>query len=455
MPLYFKTMHHDPARAVFQAVRRTAREADAPMLLAVSGGLDSMALLHAMATVARARIAAVATMDHGTGPAATTAAAHVARAAAALGLPVVTERLASSEAVLGGREATWRRERYRFLRGVAETMGARVVTAHTEDDHVETVLMRVLRGSGTRGLAGLRAPSDVVRPFLHLRRETLAAYARGAGVRWKEDPSNRSRLFLRNRVRHEILPALRLADPTIDATLLDLSRRAAEWRAEVEAFVDLRLRPERAAGRSLVVGSEELSAFDRDSLAVLWGSLAGRVGLALDRRGTRRLAAFTKSKAASGNVPLSGGWCVEARRDCYVLRRQPPSSGAPAMLPEQGGIQWGAFRFHVSQGGGRAEQGAERPRDSWTAEIPIAERPIVRAWGSGDRLASAGGRERRRVKRYLSEAGVRGVDRNGWPVVLSAGGADVLWIPGVGRSDAATDRSGRPVRYYVCERIDR
>jgi len=78
----------------------------------------------------------------------------------------------------------------------------------------------------------------------------------------------------------------------------------------------------------------------------------------------------------------------------------------------------------------------------------------VRAWQAGDRLASAGRQPRRRVTRYLSEAGVHGSERLAWPVVVGdAAGGDVVWIPGVRRADAATERSGRPVRHYVCERI--
>jgi tRNA(Ile)-lysidine synthase len=445
-------MNHVRTRAVRQAVRRTARAADAPVLLAISGGLDSMVLLHAMAAVARSRIAAVATMDHGTGPAATAAAAHVARTAAALGLPVVMERLPTAPKAAGAREAVWRRERYRFLRSVATSLDARIVTAHSEDDHLETVLMRVLRGSGARGLAGLFAPSDVMRPFLGVRREVLASYARDAGVRWIEDPSNRSPRFLRNRVRHDLLPALRRVDPSLDAMLLDLSRRAAEWRATVEVFVDERVRPCRVGTRGLVIDAAELSAYGPDSLGVLWGSLAGRVGLALDRRGTERLAAFTSSLPARGSVPLSGGWRLDVRQSFYVLGQYPVEHDAPAILPMDGDLEWGSFRFRVA--------GSDPPRgddagaaDSWRASFPLAEQPVVRSWGAGDRLAVAGGQGRRRVKRYLSEAGVRGLDRDGWPVVVA--GDDVVWIPGVRRSDAATERSGRPVRHYICERIDR
>jgi tRNA(Ile)-lysidine synthase len=452
MGLYFMAMDHDPARAVLRAARRTARAADAPLLLAVSGGLDSMVLLHAMVAVARSRIAAVATMDHGTGTAATAAADHVARVATSLGLPVVMQRLATGDQPAAGREAEWRRQRYRFLRAEAESVGAHIVTAHSEDDHLETVLMRLLRGSGARGLAGLHAPSAVLRPFVSLRRAALASYARNVGLRWHEDPSNRSPHFFRNRVRHDLLPALRRVDPAIDVMLLDTSRQAAAWRSSLETFVDERLQVRRVAPDVLVVASAELAGYDRDSLAVLWGSLAGRVGLALDRRGTQRLAAFTTSGPIGGTVPLSGGWCLEARPGSYVLRRRPAPDAGATVLPEQGAVRWGQFQFRVATDCLPPARGAGLV-GNWHASLPSGEQSIVRSWGAGDRLSTAGTQPPRRVKRYLSEAGVRGVDRAGWPVVVA--GDDVVWIPGVRRSDAATARSGRPERHYICERIDR
>ncbi len=447
--LYFRVMCHDSGRAVLRAARHAAREADAPLLLAVSGGLDSMALLHAMSSVAHARIAAVATFDHGTGVAATAAVAHVARAAAALGLPVVTGRASGTVAPRGGREAAWRRARLAFLREAAAPLGARVATAHTEDDQVETVLMRVLRGSGARGLAGLRAPGDTVRPFLGLRRATLADFARERGIPWHEDPTNHSRDFLRNRVRLDLLPALRGADPTLEASLLDAARRAADWRADVDTFLDARLAGWYAGADSLTVPRSELAGYDGDSLSVLWMALAARLGLALDRRGTERLASFTFNEGRSRFVPLSGGWRVEAVRGSFVLRRQPERVAA-AQLPEHGLLHWGRFRFRVTEAS--TETGDMGAR-SWSALLPANGDAVVRPWMAGDRLAPAGGQPRRRVTRYLSDARVHGLDRAGWPVVVA--GDDVVWIPGVRRSDAATERSGRPVRRYVCERIDR
>jgi tRNA(Ile)-lysidine synthetase-like protein len=154
-------------------------------------------------------------------------------------------------------------------------------------------------------------------------------------------------------------------------------------------------------------------------------------------------------------MPLSGGWCLDARRDSYVLRRGATERDAPVALPAQGELTWGDFHFRVTERSGTTLDAWGAAPTSWAAALPATARPIVRSWGAGDRLASAGGRPRRRVKRYLSEAGVRGSDRAGWPVVVAGQEEDVVWIPGVRRSDAATERSGGPVRHYVCERINR
>jgi tRNA(Ile)-lysidine synthase len=445
-------MADDPTREVLGAVRAAARAADAPLVLAVSGGLDSMTLLRAMADAARSRVAAIATFDHGTGRAAAAAAAFVAREAGRLGFPVVSGHARDREPVTDGREAAWRRARYEFLRSVARDHGARIVTGHTEDDQVETVLMRVLRGSGARGLAGLYAESDVLRPLVEVRRAVLRDFARRHAVRWRDDPSNRSRELLRNRVRLDLLPALRRGAPEIDAALLSVARRAAEWRREMDEVIEA-LRPAYDERGSLCVASRELAGYDRDSLSVLWSALAARVGLALDWRGTQRLAAFTITEPTIGSVPLSGGWYMEARGGVYILGKRSRVGASTSPLPVSGELRWGEFRFRVDESphGPSVEDEVSAP---WEATLPILMPAAVRTWAAGDRLDRSGGHGTRRVKRYLSEAGVRGRDRVGWPVVVDGSG-HVVWIPGVRRADAATERSGRPVRHYICERITR
>jgi tRNA(Ile)-lysidine synthase len=432
-----------------RAVASAVAEAAKPLVLAVSGGLDSMALLDAATRVARDRIAAVASFDHGSGPHAARAAAFVCREAAARGLPAVAGR--ANQALSG--EAAWRDARWRFLRAVARRVDGVVVTAHTEDDQVETVLMRAMRGAGTRGLAGLYAPNaEVRRPFISVRRATLERYVAARGVRWMADPTNSSLRYFRNRVRRELLPALLRAEPRLDLELLDVSRRAAEWRAEVEAVAAGIAAP--AEGPEPNTGSNpgtvsvavaDVSGYDAQSLAVLWPALAARVGIALDWRGTQRVVAFTTFEGRVGtSMQLAGGWEVVRDHDRLTLRRARGLVPAPADLPVAGALRWGRWSF--------VREGRSAVGGLWQAALPDGRQLVVRAWQPGDRMAGSGGAPRR-VKRFFGDAGIIGPDRAGWPVVLA--GEEIVWIPGVGRGVAAAGASGTPGLIYSCELNDR
>src|SRR5690349_20457862 len=163
-------------------------------VLAISGGVDSMCLLDA-AAAARERTRCdlvVATFDHNSGAHSGRAAAFVARQASRVRLPVVIGR--ASE--VARSEEAWRDARWDFLRSVSERVQGPVLTAHNRDDQVETVLMRVLRGAGARGLASLRAPSPVRRPFLEISRAELRDYAAERAIEWLEDPTHRSLAYL-------------------------------------------------------------------------------------------------------------------------------------------------------------------------------------------------------------------------------------------------------------------
>ncbi|HKG90350.1 MAG TPA: tRNA lysidine(34) synthetase TilS [Gemmatimonadaceae bacterium] len=419
--------------------------ARAPVVLAVSGGRDSMALMEAAARAAPGAVAAVATFDHGTGPAARRAAAHVRRRARALGFAVAGGRAAPG---LRG-EAAWRSARWDFLRRVAERYSASVATAHTLDDQVETVFIRILRGAGARGLAGMWAEGDVVRPLLGLRRSAVARYAQEMGVEFVEDPSNASRAHLRNRVRLDLLPAIRRLRPNFERDLLDLARRAAEWRREMDALAE-RIGATMDAHGTLHVAEGAVRGYDPEALRVLWPAVAARAGLTLDRRGTYRLAEFTISGRSGSRVQLSGGLEVVRHRSELMLRRtlaEPPSETGTAVTLA-GAMQLGRWILRPMEEPDR-QSGAN---GMWIARLPTDVPLAVRVWSPGDRMRAQGRRAARRVKRYFAEAGIPAVDRASWPVVLA--GDEILWVPGVCRGDAAAERSGRPGSWYLCERTN-
>jgi tRNA(Ile)-lysidine synthase len=284
-------------------------------LLAVSGGMDSMVLLDAAAATLGHDGLAVATFDHGTGPAARAAAELVAERAAALGIGCICATAGSA----GTSESEWRSARWSFLNSVATRLEATVVTAHTLDDQIETVFIRTLRGAGPRGLAGLFAASRIARPLLETTRAEIVHYADSAGLPFVTDPSNADRRHLRNRIRHDLLPALERATPGFSVSLLEIAEKAASWRAQMEAI---------ALTFPMMSDSPGIHSFERrglrgfpvESLRCLWPSLCARAGIVMDWRGTERLAEFTIEGETGQQIQLSGGVRVHMDRQAITFR---------------------------------------------------------------------------------------------------------------------------------------
>ncbi len=202
------------------------------VVVAVSGGPDSVALLtvlHHMVRELQIRII-VAHLDHGLRPEARDEAAFVAKLAEKLGYPCVSDRadvMAISQREGKNLEDAARKARYSFLDRVAEKHGAaKIALGHHRQDQAETVLMRIIRGSGPEGLKGMMPVRDklYIRPLLFVDREKILSFLREQGMDFKQDETNASPLFLRNRIRHQLLPFLKEAfNPRIDDSLCRLA----------------------------------------------------------------------------------------------------------------------------------------------------------------------------------------------------------------------------------------
>jgi tRNA(Ile)-lysidine synthase len=422
---------------------------EAPLVLAISGGRDSMALMHAVARWAPQRLATIATYDHATGQYAKEASALVAAEARRLGLTVVRERAR----VQLHTEAEWRDARWRFLQRVAKAYNARVATAHTRDDQVETIAMRLLRGTGTRGLAALAATSPVVRPWLSVAREEVAAWAALEKIPYLDDPMNASRQYQRGRVRHDILPAIQAVQPDFAGHMLALGERAAEWRRELDDFLDHTNFVTTETGALRIPTSVFANTTD-DGRAILWPGYFARIGVALDARGTSELVRFSRTGRLGAWVSVAGGAKALHHRDDqteFFEIRAPDRSNTPLEFVWSGEAdqvprRLGRWRFRRMTPGD-ARMRADNP---WVFGIPVDATITVRDWQSGDRITSTGVPAGRRVARYFSEAHIPALDRSGWPVVLMEG--TLLCVPGLCRSNAAPQRPGWPDSiWYCCE----
>jgi tRNA(Ile)-lysidine synthase len=434
-------MRDDAVRVIETSVRQLLSRRQR-LVLAVSGGADSAVLLDA---VVRLRTAAhqviVASVDHGTGDAATEATALAISVAARAGLPAISERLDLSQR----DEASLREGRWRFLRRVAATYDAVVVTAHSLDDHVETVVMRVLRGSSARGLAGLLAESEIERPLLEYQRSAVREYATTRRVEFVEDPTNTSLAYFRNRVRLQLLPSIRAVRPEFEQDMIDLSRKAARLRQDVEEIAKEFVVDSQTSRELIRLHAGALRDLSDESLRLVLPPLAARSGATLDRRGLARLAAVVRSEVGSRGQ-LSGGF--EAIRGRHHVTISRPAVAEPTVLRlrEKGETRFGSFRFHGEPGASILEEAS----DAWRIYIPKSAEPVVRQWHPGDRLTTDLRGSGRRVKRFFADAGVVGPMRIGWPVVIC--GDAVVWIPGIKSSQAAVRREAKMV-HYTCERI--
>ncbi len=440
---------HPADHALSAAIASLPADAS-PLVLAVSGGADSMALLHAMVRWAPARIATVATFDHGTGEYAREAASLVVATARRWGVPVVRQRAVKPATT----EAGWREARWGFLHRVATAHRARVATAHSADDQLETIVQRLLRGAGARGLAALAAPGPIVRPWLDVSRAALRAYTTAHDVPSLEDPANQDRRHQRVRLRLDLLPALEAASPGVGADLLRIGRTAASWRADLETLVQ-QLPWREAQPRVWHLDRESVAGYSDEMLAVLWPALLGPLGIMLTADGTRRLIRFTIGSARAGELQLPGGAVVvrsgavfEVRTPVQVARRDAAMRASARQGAAPSVLSWPGWRF-VPLGAPPVAHGDAR--DPWVAAFPAGTSLEIRRWEPGDRIVTARAGAGRRIARYLSEAGIPRLDRGSWPVVLEDGA--VVWVPGVCRGLAAPHRSGRSdLIWYRSER---
>jgi tRNA(Ile)-lysidine synthase len=319
-----------PPRAVAvlrHAVRRGLRESAQPVLVACSGGADSVSLAAALAFESRdagVRVGGV-TVDHGLQPGSAERADRTGELLRDLGLdPVVV--LSAKVGEEGGPEAAARTARYAVLAGAAEQHGARIALGHTLDDQAETVLLGLGRGSGPRSLAGMvedRPP--YWRPLLGIRREATRQACADQGLPVWDDPWNTDPAYTRVRLRTEVLPLLEevLGGGVAPA----LARTAAQVREDLDALDHLAAAPGAHQLEELPVGDVVgLPPALRRRVLRLW-LLAGRVP-DLQAVHITSVDALVAGWRGQGRVDLPGGGGVVRTSGRLVL--QPPGAGEGA-----------------------------------------------------------------------------------------------------------------------------
>lgn len=319
-----------------RAVAALALPVDRRVVVAVSGGLDSMVLMRAAIEKLGAGRVVVASFDHGLREGSAADAEFVKQKAMAAGCGVEVGKadvLGEVERDGGSIEEVARAVRYRFLADVAMRCGAGVVmTAHHADDQAETVLFNLARGGGMDALAGMSVMAGLpgadgillARPFLALRRERLLVAASEMGVEFREDPSNISQDFTRNRIRHELLPLFNevMGREVTGALVRNAEIVAGEsaWMARCAEEELVKVRSGDTDGALVLEKVRMLATALRRRVVFAWLKAAGVAGVS--RRDVLAVDEVLISNDKPAKVNLKGDLCARRRAGLLFLDRQ-------------------------------------------------------------------------------------------------------------------------------------
>lgn len=412
------------------AVRRVPH--DQRIWLAVSGGLDSMALLEAVGTMS-GRFG-VLHVDHGLHPASADIQDFVAEAAKRRALPFEHHTLeglrGSALRRAQGLEAAARSARYAWMAEKAGHGGV-VLTAHHADDQRETRLLHLLRGSRPEALAAMLGWTDdwgfaLGRPFLGLPKSALRHAMEASGSPWREDPTNLQPDFLRNRIRHELLPLLDSIRPGWESGLERIGGLAAEWRAHTEhVHSSLGENPQ-----TLPIAALQ-QAPSPTHLMGLWCQAFG-FGAAQ----ASALVALAQSDTEVGRKRCSGSHCIVRERDALVALPiasdvdRSPRSWSPAEGTASGAIATpeGTLAWHIET----PAAGFTPDAEDLTADLAMdgLQWPLeLRLWTEGDRIAPLGMQGSQSVSDILTQRKVPSSKRQiQWVIQDNVG--QPLWLVG-------------------------
>jgi tRNA(Ile)-lysidine synthase len=414
------------------------------VVVAVSGGVDSVVLLRLLAGV-RKRLDLVLSVAHYNhrlrGAAAHEDEAFVRNLAKELGFPASTgSGDVREEARRTGRgiEDAARTLRYSFLEEVRiATNSNRIATGHNADDNAETMLLNLLRGSGVKGLAGIpvyRTDGNVIRPLLFATREEIAAFASAEGVQWREDASNASDAHKRNILRHALLPIVReKINPGVARTMM----RTAEVFRELDNYLTEIARA--GLDKATVGNTDQEVRLSCSHLLTLPTAVQDTVlQIAVWEKTGRRLS-YDRVEALSGLVQhqagnlveLGGGWIATRIPDEIVIGLG--TAPVPFLEPVRVGFTCNVPGGTISAA--LVDPPADPVNNRRDVEFVDADRTgteglVARSWHEGDIFTPLGMRGHKKVSDTLNEAGIPSYQKATYPLVTTAKG-EIVWVCGI------------------------
>jgi len=424
------------------------------VIVAVSGGADSMALLDILANLSGYRLTLVpAHLNHCLrGEESDGDELFVRQAARRYGLTAEILRVdvaAAADATGVSLEEAGREARYGFFRELAARYNARAIAlAHHRDDQAETVLMRLVRGSAGSGLVAIRPGGDgdlLIRPLLSVSRADIEAYLRQGGLEWREDSSNSDTRFLRNRIRHELLPLLRSYNPCIAE---NLAQTAAALARDEELLCQMTAaafgRCVKATGRSRIVDLDLLECEPAALRPRLFRMVIAAVKGDLRRISSRHLAALedlASSRNPSGRTALPDG--LLAFRE-YRLLHISAAAHVVSAAEEFSLDITGSGSFRLPDGATLSVDVFQELTDGWRSQgrrtlwVNRADLPFpweLRYFRAGDRFRPMGMEGEKKLKKLFIDRKIPIAGRRRIPLLLCRG--EIFWVGGVQAGVAA------------------
>ena len=429
------------------------------VVLAVSGGVDSMVLMHLLAELAKdfELTLVVAHLDHARRADSALDAELVRQAAERSGFAFEQDVL-PKQGTVGNFHAYARAYRYRFLGQIAEIYGAtKVATAHHANDHFETVIDRMMKTDIPAGLIGIQpigevAGVPVVRPFIEVEKSDLYEYARVFTVDFREDVSNASDDYLRNRIRHLIVPPIIRERDDVLRHIRNLSDHLRLDEAYFNRQVDDLMRDVRVLEHGYELSFSWLQAVH----ASLWRRLVMRLVPAISKGAMLGLADFLARDAASGIFDV--GCCTVVQKSYDKILIVNTAFEASISDSKEFGLGYelellvnrenalpDGRKIVVNQGKILAKHGfnekseKNEARGTYLCYNGIRMPLKVRSRRSGDRIQLINGQGRAMVKKIMIDAKVPIDERENWPIVVDADDK-LVWIPGLKYSPVCLEK---------------
>jgi tRNA(Ile)-lysidine synthase len=414
--------------------------------VAVSGGPDSVLLLHFMRDLASAwgmTLAVVHFNHHLRGAESDADEEFVRKLAESLGIAYLggeadVARVAREKK--RNLEATGRSLRYRFFFSLVDQGRLdKVVTAHTANDQAETVLLRLLRGAGTRGLSGIYPVLEgkVARPFLDLTRAEIMREIEARRLEYRLDSTNLDSRLRRNKIRRELLPLL---EKEFNPAVIPLLKSQADLARDDEAFLEQQARERGGPWRLREGAVEKISvralggfapAIQRRVLRQMLQSLRpGLRGVAFAH--IEELLHFATGAQSGRSLTLPGGVLARKEFDWLILGSQPPSDHAyayPVEIPGETAVPalGATFRFKIV--GPQGVPKAYNKMESYAMDAQkLPHRLFLRSWRAGDRFWPRGSRKPRKLKELFGQRKIPRGQRKLWPVLEC--GEQIVWVRG-------------------------